>query len=167
MTDKEIEGFVEFTINITKEDLLKDKKVNQCTYILGYHTVDMKNTIFLVPGLFQNQHEKEYHVNTLRTIIRGLKDEGTVEVHAVIAAMDAKFKKVNKDEYASKDFVRPLDDPDSQEALVFIVESKKEKKQIIYEYIRFADNDIVINEKPKVSIISDNVSGLFANLLDS
>lgn len=167
MTDKEIDDFVEFTIDTAKKDLLKDKKVDQCTYILGYHTIDMKNTIFLVPGLFQNQTEKEYHANALRSIIKGLKDEGTVEVHAVIAAMDAKFKKVDKDEYASKDFVRPLDDPNSQEALVFVVESKKEKKQIIYEYIRFADDEIVINEKPNVSAISNNAQGLFANLLDS
>lgn len=167
MTDKEIEDFVEYTINTTKEDLLKDKKVDQCTYILGYHHADKKNTIFLVPGLFQNQHEKEYHVNALRSIIKGLKDEGTVEVLAVIAAMDAKFKKVHKDDYASKDFVRPLDDPDSQEALVFVVESKKEKKQIVYEYIRFADDDIVINEKPNISVITNSTQGLFANLLDS
>lgn len=101
------------------------------------------------------------HADFLRHLIKEFKRNppGNSQLIGVTWVMDAHMSFVKKEDTISpdgklKNFVRPSQDINAKDALVFILETSFKKHSVIHEYITSDEGEVVVQEIPTVDDFS-------------
>ncbi len=163
--EQAIEGFSQYSIKESKKMLLKMGEIPPTMYFLVDDSKEKCFRVFFFPTEFRDNIDKIVFASATKAFITHINSIGPYKILSTVFTSEAWSSKVKTEDHEKGNYIRPSEDPNRAEILMFAIETETTQKATSFEFIKNYSGDVVISDKPFQEIEDEAMEGLFCNFL--